>query len=170
MRILANKNPKQNWEKDAKKGLRREKSQMWTERPLIQCSHKISITDTPREGMLQLGSLIWKGLLYFNQDEKLDQKAKNVVWNQQLCWVRGLGKSIQPLQAKWWKWLHCQFNPHFSLMPYQKLTQIHQYFVLLIFLLLFCTEREQPQSASGDHMPVILLIIHAMPENGEGES
>lgn len=36
---------------------------MWTERPLIQCSHKISITDTPREGMLQLGSLIWKGLL-----------------------------------------------------------------------------------------------------------
>lgn len=105
MRILANKNPKQNWEKDAKKGLRREKSQMWTERPLIQCGHKISITDTPREGMLQLGSLIWKGLLYFNQDEKLDQKAKNVVWNQQLCWVRGLGKSIQPLQAKWWKWV-----------------------------------------------------------------
>lgn len=36
---------------------------MWTERPLIRCSHKISTTDTPREGMLQLGSLIWIGLL-----------------------------------------------------------------------------------------------------------
>lgn len=61
--MLENKNPEQNEEKDAKKGLKRERSQIWTESPLIQCSHKISITHTLREVMLQLGSLIWKGLL-----------------------------------------------------------------------------------------------------------
>lgn len=36
---------------------------MWTERPLIQRNHKMSLIDILREGMLQLGSLIWKGLL-----------------------------------------------------------------------------------------------------------
>lgn len=57
--------------------------------------------------------------------------------------------------------LHRQSSPHFSLMPYQELTQIHQYFVLLIFLLMYPTGCEQPKSVTVVHIPVTSLMIHA---------
>lgn len=53
---------------------------MWTERPLIQRNHKISLIDILREGMLQLGSLIWKGLLVTSIKMKSKvRKQKKVV-------------------------------------------------------------------------------------------
>jgi len=36
---------------------------MWMERPLIPCNHSSSLTDILREGMLELGSLIWEDLI-----------------------------------------------------------------------------------------------------------
>lgn len=72
--------PSKTKKKVTKKGLKREKSQMWTERPLIQRNHKISLIDILREGMLQLGSLIWKGLLVTSIKMKSKvRKQKKVV-------------------------------------------------------------------------------------------
>lgn len=78
-----------------KKGLKREKSQMWTERPLIQCSHRISITYTPREGMLQLGSLIWKGLLVTSIKMKSEIRKEEMLFEiNSFVGIEGEGKSL----------------------------------------------------------------------------
>lgn len=103
--------PSKTKKKVTKKGLKREKSQMWTERPLIQRNHKISLIDILREGMLQLGSLIWKGLLVTSIKMKSKvRKQKKVVWNQLFCWAGAWGRVLQPLQAKQWKRL-CIVSP-----------------------------------------------------------
>lgn len=58
---------------------------MWTERPLIQCNHKISLRYPHREGMLQLGPLIWEGLLVTSIKMKSNVRKQKRLFEINCC-------------------------------------------------------------------------------------